>query len=79
VVTDFNTTIFWGFFMAKRPKSRREKSAIIPEKAETGTCTTCRQPDVRSADGTYCHKRRIELDPAAPVTDCRYWRAKLPL
>jgi len=63
--------------MAK--KSRGKRDILKQPMQKTGTCTTCRTPDVKAADGKWCNKRRIELDPSDPVLDCPYWRRPLPL
>jgi len=67
VISDLDISISWGFFMAKKSKGKRI------------SCKNCRTPDWKSADGKWCYKRRIELDPADPVPDCPYWRQQLPL
>jgi len=58
----------------KREAARRKRKA-----AKTAdSCATCRTGDWKAADGRYCKKRRIELDPKKPIFDCKYWRAPLP-
>ena len=63
--------------MAK--KSRGQRNGLKLTVPKTGSCTNCRTPDVKAADGKWCNKRRIELDPSEPVLDCPYWRKPLPL
>jgi hypothetical protein len=77
VISDSDITISWGFFMAKKSRSIRDvlKSAV----PKTVSCANCRTPDWKSADGKWCHKRRIDLDPAKPIIGCKYWRAPKPL
>ena len=60
----------------KREQAKRKRDTA--KTAEIGSCTTCRTPDWKSANGTRCYTRRIDLDPAQPFVNCEYWRAPLP-
>lgn len=56
-----------------------EKEKQAAAKAAVKSCANCRTPDWRNAAGTYCRKRRIELDPSVPIMDCKFWRKPLRL
>ena len=61
---------------AEAARIAAETPPAAPEKP-ADSCLNCRTPDWRSADGTFCVKLRMELDPDKPIFDCEYWRRPL--